>query len=89
MDVEFDSAKNTENPRKHGISLKRAVKFDLSSSKLTFDDREDYGEERYRAVGFLDAKLYVLIFTVRDTTLSAISLRKANREEAEEYAERH
>ena len=63
------------------------LNFDLSSSKLTVDHREDYGEERYRAVGFLDAKLYVLIFTVRKDKLRAISLRRAKREEAEDYAE--
>ena len=59
----------------------------MSSSKLTVDDRQDYGEERYRAVGFLDAKLYVLIFTVRNDKLRAISLRRPNREEAEDHAE--
>ena len=86
--MEFDPDKDAENRRKHGISLGRAADFDLPSSKLTVDDREEYGEERYRAVGFLDAKLYVLIFTVRRSRYRVISLRKATREETQDYAER-
>ena len=88
MEIAFDPAKDAENRRKHGISLQRAVDFNLPASQLRGDDREDYGEEWYRAVGFLDAKLYVLIFTIQGNKLRAISLRKANRGESLDYAEK-
>ena len=83
----FDPAKDAENIRKHGISLQRAEDFDLSVAEYVFDDREDYGEVRYRAVSFLDGNLYSLTFTLRDEEIRAISLRKATRQEHKEYGE--
>ena len=38
------------------------------------------------AVGPLDNRLYMMIFTLRDGTIRVISLRKANRREVERYA---
>lgn len=51
------------------------------------DDREDYGKARIRAMGFLDARLHVLVFTANDEELRAISLRKATKHEAKSYKE--
>ena len=87
MDVTFDPEKDSENIRKHGISLLRAEDFDFSAAEYALDDREDYGEVRYRAVSFLDGSLYSLIFAERDEGIRAISLRKATRQEHKEYAE--
>jgi uncharacterized DUF497 family protein len=84
VDVEFDPAKDAENQRKHRISLQRAAEFDLASSKLDVDDREDYGEARFIALVFLNAVLYSLTFTPRDGRLRAISLRKATGRERNE-----
>ena len=87
MIVEFDPAKDAINKRKHGISLARAESFDFQTMLLVVDDREDYGETRFRALGFLDARLHSLVFTLRGETLRAISLRKATRHEQKEYKE--
>jgi uncharacterized DUF497 family protein len=86
VDVTFDPAKDAENIRKHGISLKRAEDFDMSVADYQVDDREDYGEVRYRAVSFLDGQLYSLTFTLRDETVRAISLRTASKQEQRDYA---
>ena len=86
-DVEFDPTKGAENIRKHGISLQRAEAFDFSVAEYRVDDREDYGEVRYRAVSFLDGNLYSLTFTPRGEGVRAISLRKATRQEHREYGE--
>lgn len=51
------------------------------------DDREDYGEIRIRALGFLDGRLYSLVFAQEGEDIRAISLRKATRHEEEEYEE--
>ena len=56
--VVFDVCKNTVNLRKHGISLERAEEFDFGSALYDMDDRENYGEARWNAIGFLDALLY-------------------------------
>ena len=88
MDVEFDPAKNAENQRKHGISLGRAEDFELTFAFTRVDDRKDYGEVRFRSIGLLDAKLHVLVFTLRRTRIRAISLRIANRQECKLYAKK-
>ena len=75
--VEFDAAKDAENIRKHGISLQRAEEFDFATAVFEFDEREDYGEERLNAIGFLGEILYALTYTCRGDAIRASSLRKA------------
>ena len=82
----FDPAKDAINILKHGISLKCAEDFDFSTSFIRVDDREDYGELRYRAIGWLDASLFVLVFTQSGENFRAISLRSATRQERKQYA---
>ncbi|HZY63555.1 MAG TPA: BrnT family toxin [Edaphobacter sp.] len=87
MAITFDPRKDAINRRKHGISLSRAEDFDFEAAVFVIDDREDYGEVRFRALGFLDARLYSLVFTQDGGDIRAISLRKATRYEAKEYKE--
>ena len=84
--IAFDAAKDQANIAKHGVSLSRAADFVMEMARVSQDDRADYGEERLVAVGPLDNRLYVMIFTLRDGTIRVISLRKANRREVERYA---
>jgi uncharacterized DUF497 family protein len=86
VDVEFDPTKDAKNRRDHGISLERAADLDMSVALYQIDDREDYGEVRYRAISFLDGKLYSLPFTLRGDVVRAISLRKASKQEQRDYA---
>ena len=85
MDVEFDPAKDQENQRKHGISLKLAAAFDEESAWFDVDDSQDYGELRFNAVGWIGGLLYTLTFTTRGEVVRAISLRGATREEHRRY----
>jgi hypothetical protein len=85
--ITFDEKKDAINRRKHGISLRRAEDFDFDTAAFVVDDREDYGEVRIRGIGFLDARLYVLVFSVRGEDLRSISLRKATKDEHKEYEE--
>ncbi len=88
MVVVFDPAKNAKNIREHGISLRRAEDFDFDAATYDVDDREDYGEVRWNAIGFLDARLYSLTFTeLEDGVIRAISLRKAATPERKRYGQ--
>jgi len=87
--ITYDPKKDTANKRKHGISLSRAEDFDFEEALYIIDDREDYGEIRFRAIGMLDARLYTLVFVdeVEGDNMRAISLRKATQHEVKEYKE--
>jgi uncharacterized protein len=88
VEILFDPEKDAANKKKHGISLSRADDFDFDTALFKIDDREDYGETRFRAIGFLDARLYTLVFAEdNDADIRTISLRKATRHEAKDYEE--
>lgn len=49
------------------------------------DDRRDYGEARLITVGFLHARMVVVVWTPRGTDRHVISMRKANEREKARY----
>ncbi|MEO1092684.1 MAG: BrnT family toxin [Pseudomonadota bacterium] len=65
---------------------KRAIQeFDWTTALTREDDRFDYGETRWRALGEIDGRVHVVVFTVRNTHVRLISLRRANARETSEY----
>lgn len=85
MGIVFDPDKNARNIRERKLSFERVKDFDFETALIRVDDRHDYGELRFRAFGFLDGRLHVLVFTERGEDLRVISLRKANRAELRKY----
>ncbi len=51
MQIEFDPEKNALNLRERGIDFEQARDFDWSSALIWRDTRQDYGEERFIALG--------------------------------------
>jgi uncharacterized DUF497 family protein len=49
------------------------------------DARRNYGENRYRMVGKIDERVFVVVYTVRHDTIRIISARKANQREIKYY----
>lgn len=87
--IEFDPDKNAKNLDKHGIDLSCAKDFDFKTAIIAPDDRKDYGESRFIAVGFLYSRLCVLVYTKRTPLIRIISLRKANKRESRYYDHYH
>ncbi len=87
MDIEFDPAKDAANIAKHGVSLKAAEGLDWDTAFEREDDRFDYGEVRFVAMGLIDDRLYVLIFAQgsHENAVRAISLRPAEKHEVRFY----
>jgi uncharacterized protein len=85
--ITFDPAKSARNIRERNLSFERVKHFDFEGAMIEIDDREDYGELRICAFGFLDGRLHSLVFTERGEDLHVISLRKANRTEMRRYAD--
>ena len=85
--IEFDPAKDEANRAKHGVSLAEATGFEWDTALEREDDRFDYGEMRFVAIGLIEARLYVMIFTEGsdDNAIRAISLRPAEKHEMRYY----
>jgi uncharacterized DUF497 family protein len=88
MDFEWDSRKRLANLRKHGLDFSDAWKV-FAGLVLTYpDERQNYGETRIRAVGMLDMRAVVIIYTIRASGMRIISMRIANEKEKRGYQER-
>ena len=85
MKIAFDPAKNEKNIRERGLSFERAAMFDFESALYQVDDRKDYGETRYRALGKVEGRLHALVFVETTTGIRVISFRKANAREVKRY----
>lgn len=85
MKIEYDAVKNDANVRERGLSFDRAVMFDFDSALVEQDNRKDYPEVRYVAIGYLESRLHVLCFTGVDGGIRVISFRKANSREVKIY----
>lgn len=82
----YDAKKEKENRSKHGIGFDAIEHFEWETAITVEDSRFNYGEPRYISYGFIDTRLYVLVWTPRDK-VRPISLRKANRKERKRYEE--
>ena len=85
MDVSFDPIKNAQNIELRGLSFERAAGFEFATAWIVVDDRKDYGETRYRAIGFLEERLHALVFTETQVGIRVISFRKVNQREERRY----
>ena len=65
----------------YGISLALAARVEWDTVIAGPDRRRDYGERRVRAIGYLGARLHVVVFVPLDDGVRVISLRRANRRE--------
>ncbi|MBL8428676.1 MAG: BrnT family toxin [Dechloromonas sp.] len=85
MRFTFDPAKNAANVALRGLSFERVADFDFETAIFAQDDRRDYGETRYRGLGFLDSRLHALVFVETADGIRVISFRKANKREVQRY----
>ena len=86
MRISYDPAKNERNIRNRGLSFDSAAQFDFEGALYAVDERQDYGEMRYIAIGMLGVRLHVLCFAEIADGIRVISFRKANAREVRRYA---
>jgi uncharacterized DUF497 family protein len=83
MEFEWDEAKSNACFADRGFDFGFAIRvFNDPDRVVEIDDRFDYGETRYRAIGRIDGRTYLVVYTMRHETLRVISARKANRKES-------
>ena len=86
MEFEWDEAKNTACFDRRGFDFAYAVRAFFDPQRLVAQDtRRAYGEERYRLLGKIDGRTYVVVYTMRGAAVRIISARKANLKEVVAY----
>ena len=90
MDFEWDMAKSDLCQISRNFDFTYVISIFIDPNLLIErDQRWDYGEERFRALGLLDEKVFVVIYTKRPAAIRSISARRANRREVRRYEENH
>src|SRR5262245_4103255 len=85
----WDETKRRVNIERHGVDFTAVHRFEWDTATPAIDDREDYGELRELATGFIGVRLHVLVFTERrdedGNLIWVISLRRATNKEKDKY----
>ena len=85
---EWDPAKATSNEAEHGVTFD--IGCDVFKDPFAvewFDDREDYGEDRYVIIGMVDDHVLYVAYTMRGDAIRIISARGAESYERRQYHE--
>ncbi len=86
MKIEFDTAKDAANREKHGLSLAFGARvFDDPEVLIIPTIRIGDEEERHKAVGVVDGKLYTAVHVWREEVVRFISVRRSNDSEEKVY----
>ena len=85
-EFEWDENKRRTNFEKHGVDFSAVYDFDWATAIFLPDQRS--GEYRIKAYGLIDNRLHLLVYTVRESRMRLISLRKANSREVNRYERR-
>jgi uncharacterized protein len=85
----WNEAKRRANLENHGVDFAAIQGFEWEFAIRRVDDRDDYGELREQAIGFIGDRLYVLVFTEREDEegelIWVISPRRAEAPEKRAY----
>lgn len=86
MEFEWNDEKSNDCFEYRGFDFTYAIRAFLDPDRIVSRDRRwDYGEDRYRLLGAIDGRVFVLVYTMRGSVIRVISARKANAKEVQEY----
>jgi len=86
VNLEFNKVKRDKTLYERGLDFARANEIFAGFHFTGQDNRGNYEEPRFITVGYLDARLIVLVWTPRGEARRIISMRKANDREKAIYA---
>ena len=85
LEFEWDEAKRQETLKQREIDFASMASFEWATALIRPSDRR--GESRWAAIGYIENRLYHVVYTERAGRCRVISLRIASKEEVQEYAE--
>ena len=83
--IEFDEEKRRKILIERGLDLADASLVFADEHVQIEDDRQDYGEKRYRVWGFLHNRRVSLVWTPRNGRRRIITMRYAHEQEHQAY----
>jgi hypothetical protein len=86
-DLGWDEAKRKDNIIKHGVDFADLRPLFEGLAVSVFDDRFDYGEDRFITFGVLNGIVLAVVHTEIKHVIRIISARKATRYEEKNYFE--
>jgi uncharacterized protein len=86
LQFEWDEDKASQNVAKHGVSFLTAAEIFGNEIIERIDDRENYGELRFIALGRVETEIYRVAYTWRGgKVIRIITAQKASKYERETY----
>lgn len=85
MGFQWDASKSASNEAKHGVSFLQATQIFRGPILKAQDNRRDYGEARFIALGAFDGEVLRVVFTERDGDIRLISAWRASKNDRERY----
>ena len=86
MKFEWDREKNQANIAKYELDFADAPKVFQLPLRISLDERQNYGENRWIGIGMLEGHVEIVVFTEpAEQTIRIISLRKAIPYERKRY----
>ncbi len=85
MQFEWDEEKRQEVIRERGVDILYAALMFENQVLVRVDDREDYGEERFAALGHVEGEFFTLIYTPRGNKTRLITAWKEGENGEKEY----
>ncbi len=85
MGFQWSAEKSAANELKHGISFLQAAQIFAGPVLIKPDDRRDYGESRFVALGRYDDTVLAVVFVERGGDIRIISAWRAGRHGRERY----
>lgn len=85
MAFEWDEAKRLANLAEHGVDFRAVTAIFDGPVIQAEDDREDYGEVRFRALGEINGIFYVVAYTWRGSNRRIISAWKVDSDGQRRY----
>lgn len=82
---EWDETKSLACRALRGFDFSVVNDFNFQTARILIDDRQSYGEIRYRAFNEIEGQIFNVVFTVRGENLRIISVRKVHAKEGKKY----
>lgn len=86
MKIKFGTEKDAANIVRYGVALALGAKiFDDQDVLIVPTIRDEDREERYKAIGLIDGKLWTAIHVYRGDVVMFLSVRRSNTGEQRSY----